>query len=69
MRAWVDTHVWRISIRPGLIGKKVTADAAHDLLQALLPRMPGSSPISIKLCCDTVSASVSMTDHAATNVL
>jgi len=37
MRAWVDTHVWRISIRLGLIGKKVTADAAHDLLQALLP--------------------------------
>jgi endonuclease III len=29
--------VWRISIRLGLIGKKVTADAAHDLLQALLP--------------------------------
>lgn len=34
----VDTHVWRVSIRLGLIGKKVTADAAHDLLQALLPR-------------------------------
>jgi endonuclease-3 len=34
----VDTHVWRISIRLGLIGKKVTADAAHDLLQALLPQ-------------------------------
>jgi endonuclease III len=34
----VDTHVHRISIRLGLIGKKVTADAAHDLLQALLPR-------------------------------
>ncbi len=33
----VDTHVWRVSIRLGLIGKKVTADAAHDLLQALLP--------------------------------
>jgi len=33
----VDTHVWRISIRLGLIGKKVTADAAHNLLQALLP--------------------------------
>jgi endonuclease-3 len=30
--------VWRISIRLGLIGKKVTADAAHDLLQALLPK-------------------------------
>ena len=34
----VDTHVWRVSIRLGLIGKKVTADAAHDLLQALLPQ-------------------------------
>jgi endonuclease-3 len=33
----VDTHVWRVSGRLGLIGKKVTADAAHDLLQALLP--------------------------------
>ena len=41
MRAWVDTHVWRISIRLGLIGKKVTADAAHDLLQALLPNDAG----------------------------
>jgi hypothetical protein len=38
MRAWVDTHVWRVSIRLGLIGKKVTADAAHSLLQALLPQ-------------------------------
>jgi endonuclease-3 len=34
----VDTHVWRTSIRLGMIGKKVTADAAHDLLQALLPQ-------------------------------
>lgn len=33
----VDTHVHRVSIRLGLIGKKVTADNAHDLLQALLP--------------------------------
>ena len=33
----VDTHVWRVSMRLGLIGKKVTADAAHTLLQALLP--------------------------------
>jgi endonuclease III len=37
MRSWVDVHVHRVSIRLGLIGKKVTADAAHDLLQALLP--------------------------------
>ena len=34
----VDVHVHRVSIRLGLIGKKVTADAAHDLLQALLPQ-------------------------------
>ncbi len=34
----VDTHVHRVSIRLGLIGKKVTAERAHDLLQALLPR-------------------------------
>jgi endonuclease III len=33
----VDTHVHRVSIRLGLIGKKVTADNAHALLQALLP--------------------------------
>ena len=34
----VDTHVHRVSIRLGLIGKKVSADNAHDLLQALLPQ-------------------------------
>ncbi|HEX4204915.1 MAG TPA: endonuclease III, partial [Ktedonobacteraceae bacterium] len=34
----VDTHVHRVSARLGLIGKKVTAEKAHDLLQALLPR-------------------------------
>jgi endonuclease-3 len=34
----VDVHVHRTSVRIGLIGKKVTADAAHDLLQALLPQ-------------------------------
>jgi endonuclease-3 len=33
----VDVHVHRCSIRLGLIGKKVTADNAHALLQALLP--------------------------------
>ena len=33
----VDTHVWRVSVRLGLIGKKVTADNAHALLEALLP--------------------------------
>ena len=34
----VDTHVHRVSIRLGFIGKKVTADNAHPLLQALLPQ-------------------------------
>ena len=34
----VDVHVHRVSGRLGLIGKKVTADNAHDLLQALLPQ-------------------------------
>jgi endonuclease-3 len=32
----VDTHVHRVARRLGLIGPKVTADAAHDQLQALL---------------------------------
>lgn len=36
----VDVHVHRVSGRLGLIGKKVTADAAHVLLQALLPQNP-----------------------------
>ncbi len=35
--ACVLVHVHRVSGRLGLIGKKVTADAAHTLLQALLP--------------------------------
>ncbi|GAC1652539.1 MAG: endonuclease III [Ktedonobacteraceae bacterium] len=34
----VDVHVHRVSGRLGLIGKKVTADNAHPLLQALLPQ-------------------------------
>lgn len=34
----VDVHVARVSIRLGLIGKKVSAEAAHQLLQALLPQ-------------------------------
>lgn len=33
----VDTHVHRVSICLGLIRPNVTAEAAHDLLQALLP--------------------------------
>ena len=36
----VDTHVHRTSIRLGLIGPRVTAEAAHPLLQALLPDDP-----------------------------
>src|SRR5947209_766663 len=34
----VDVHVHRVSGRLGLIGKKVTADQAHTLLQVLLPQ-------------------------------
>ncbi len=33
----VDTHVHRVSRRLGLIGPKVSAEKAHDLLEALLP--------------------------------
>ncbi len=33
----VDTHVHRVSQRLGLIDPKVSADAAHDLLEAALP--------------------------------
>lgn len=33
----VDTHVWRVTRRLGLIGPKVTADAAHTALAALIP--------------------------------
>ena len=33
----VDVHVGRVSQRLGLIGKKVSNDAAHNLLPALLP--------------------------------
>jgi endonuclease-3 len=38
MRSWVDGHVHRTSGRIGLIGEKVSAEAAHNLLQALLPQ-------------------------------
>ncbi len=34
----VDGHVHRVSIRLGLIGKRVSAEHAHTLLQALLPQ-------------------------------
>jgi endonuclease III len=33
----VDTHVHRVSIRLGLIGPKVSAEEAHDLLQRSVP--------------------------------
>jgi endonuclease-3 len=33
----VDTHVHRVARRLGLIGSRVTADDAHDLLEALAP--------------------------------
>lgn len=36
----VDSHVHRVSIRLGLIGPKVTAAAAHELLGGLLPVDP-----------------------------
>ncbi|MDP3061929.1 MAG: endonuclease III [Chloroflexota bacterium] len=32
----VDTHVFRVARRLGLIGPKVTADQAHDILEALV---------------------------------
>ena len=33
----VDTHVWRVTRRLGLIGPKVTAEAAHSLLVKVIP--------------------------------
>jgi endonuclease-3 len=33
----VDTHVWRVTRRLGLIGAKVSADAAHDALERMIP--------------------------------
>lgn len=33
----VDTHVWRVTKRLGLIGEKVSADSAHDILPRLIP--------------------------------
>lgn len=34
----VDTHVFRVSQRVGLIGSKVTANKAHDILLEMLPK-------------------------------
>jgi endonuclease III len=33
----VDTHVWRVARRVGLIGPRVSAEAAHDLLERAVP--------------------------------
>ena len=33
----VDTHVWRVTRRLGLIGAKVSADAAHIALERIIP--------------------------------
>lgn len=33
----VDTHVWRVTRRLGLIGANVSADAAHGALERLIP--------------------------------
>ena len=34
----VDTHVYRVSQRLGLIGPKVTVDRAHDVMEAIVPQ-------------------------------
>jgi endonuclease III len=69
MRSWVDTHVWRISIRLGLIGKKLTADDAHNLLQALLPQDARTIYNFHKgVCCGMVNISASMTDRTVRSV-
>ncbi|WP_242927966.1 endonuclease III domain-containing protein [Pontibacter vulgaris] len=36
----VDTHVFRVSQRVGIIGAKVTANKAHDILLQMLPEDP-----------------------------
>ena len=33
----VDTHIYRVAQRLGLIGKKITAEKAHDLLEPIVP--------------------------------
>ena len=33
----VDTHIYRVAQRVGLIGKKVSAEKAHDLLEPVVP--------------------------------
>jgi len=34
----VDTHVWRVTKRLGLIGLNVSREKAHDLLEQIVPR-------------------------------
>lgn len=34
----VDTHVHRVTVRLGLIGPRVSADQAHDILEKIVPR-------------------------------
>jgi endonuclease-3 len=36
----VDTHVFRVSQRVGILGAKVTAEQAHELLPEMLPKDP-----------------------------
>jgi endonuclease III len=38
LEACVDTHVWRVSRRLGLIGPKVNADQAHEIFARMTPR-------------------------------
>jgi endonuclease-3 len=33
----VDTHVWRVARRVGLIGPRVTPEAAHEVLRREVP--------------------------------
>lgn len=33
----VDTHIYRVAQRLGLVGRKVSADKAHDILEPLVP--------------------------------
>jgi endonuclease III len=35
----VDTHVWRVTKRLGIIDMKVSREKAHDLLEQIMPRM------------------------------
>ena len=32
----VDTHIYRVSQRLALVGKKVSAEKAHDLLESIV---------------------------------